>query len=264
MIKTNLKQKKSIKKTSKKSTAISKKQLPKLILKIFLLLFWVAVSIIASQFILYFIMQLFLSADQLSEPLWTAIYNALVYILALLLIVFVPWKIFKKWRTNREEIGLKGTPTWIDIGLAPAGLIVYFIIAAIITAIFSMFPWFDASQAQDVGFNSLFTISDRLIAFIALVVVAPIAEEIIFRGWLYGKLREHIPGKISSIIISALLVSVLFGLLHGQWNVGVNVFALSLVLCALREVTGTIYSGILLHMIKNGIAFYMLYVLNMV
>ncbi|MBQ6393939.1 CPBP family intramembrane metalloprotease, partial [Candidatus Saccharibacteria bacterium] len=86
----------------------------------------------------------------------------------------------------------------------------------------------------------------------------PIAEEVIFMGWLYGKLRSRM-GMIMAIFIT----SVLFCIIQGQWNVGVNVFAMSIVLCGLREVTGTIYAGILLHMVKNGIAFYLLYVMGM-
>ena len=104
-----------------------------------------------------------------------------------------------------------------------------------------------------------------MLAFLTLVVVAPIAEELIFRGYLYGKMREkfsQVTSEIWSVIISALLVSVVFGIIHMQWNVGVNVFAMSLVACALREYTGTIYAGILLHMIKNGLAFYFLFVLG--
>ena len=90
---------------------------------------------------------------------------------------------------------------------------------------------------------------------IALVFIAPIAEEIIMRGWLYGKLRSRLP-----LPLAIVLTSILFGFLHGQWNVGVGVFALSLVLCSLREITGTIWSGILLHILSNGIAFYLLYI----
>jgi membrane protease YdiL (CAAX protease family) len=54
--------------------------------------------------------------------------------------------------------------------------------------------------------------------------------------------------------------SVLFGLIHGQWNVGVDVFVLSMVACSLREVTGSIWAGILLHMLKNALAFYIIFV----
>jgi len=166
---------------------------------------------------------------------------------------------------DRIKIGLRDFPTWTDIGLAPAGFIVYLLIVAALTAIFNFFPWFQANEVQEIGFSTYAIGLDRVIAFVTLVVIAPIAEEVIFRGWLYGKLREKISESISEVwstIISIFLVSLLFGIMHGQWNVGVNVFALSIVLCGLREITGTIYAGILLHMLKNGLAFYLLFVMG--
>ena len=74
---------------------------------------------------------------------------------------------------------------------------------------------------------------------------------------------SQVTTELLSVIISAVLVSIVFGIVHLQWNVGVNVFAMSLVACALREYTGTIHAGILLHMIKNGLAFYYLFVLGL-
>jgi membrane protease YdiL (CAAX protease family) len=144
--------------------------------------------------------------------------------------------------------------------------LVYLLLAAGIVGLFSLFPWFNAGEAQNVGFSYYVTGGDRLVAFLTLVVIAPIAEEVIFRGWLYGRMREELLRRFSnkvSMVISIFLVSLLFGIVHLQWNVGVNVFALSVVLCALREITGTIHAGILLHMLKNGVAFYMLFMLGM-
>ena len=97
-----------------------------------------------------------------------------------------------------------------------------------------------------------------MLAFLTLVVIAPIAEEMLFRGFFYGGLRRSF-----GIILSSLLVSVVFGALHMQWNVGVNVFALSLVLCGLRELTGGIWAGVVLHMVKNAIAFYGLFIVHL-
>ncbi|RYZ49901.1 MAG: CPBP family intramembrane metalloprotease, partial [Sphingobacteriales bacterium] len=57
-----------------------------------------------------------------------------------------------------------------------------------------------------------------------------------------------------------IVTSIVFGAIHGQWNVAVDVFALSLILCSLREITGSIWAGVLLHMLKNGIAFYFLFI----
>lgn len=243
-----------------------------------LILLWTAISIISSQVVVGYLMIMILGKETFAEPMPTAIFSALSYVLAMGLILFVPPMLKKCWSKDsgkstknlgdsslRAELGLRGLPTWTDIGLAPVGYLVFLVLGVIMSSIFSIFPWFDANQVQDVGFNTYMAGGDRVIAFITLVVVAPIAEEIIFRGWLYGKLRNKFSSfttNMASIVFSALLVSILFGAIHMQWNVGVNVFALSLVLCTLREITGTIYSGILLHMLKNGLAFYLLYVLG--
>ena len=241
----------------KKKTKISFRQ----ILVILALPIWAAAIILFSQYLIAYALYFLIGYERLSTPVWTTLANALVYSLSLFLIIFLPRKILKKSLPSREELGLKNLPTWIDIGLAIAGFIIYFVLATVLVQLFSIFPFFDASEAQDVGFNVLNSGLDRLVALVALVIVAPVFEEIIFRGWLYGKLRDKIP-KRYSLVLSILITSLTFALLHGQWNVGVNVFAMSIVLCALREITGTIYSGILLHILKNGIAFALLYIVN--
>lgn len=244
------------------------------------MMLWVFASVVASQLVVGYILLWMVGVEEFSRPVMTAIYSALSYVVAMLLVIIVPplclhrrnragvkkkATMQKQKLVNFRELGLHDWPTWTDIGLAPVGYIVYLILAAGLVALFSLFPWFDAGEVQEVGFSYYVTGGDRLVAFLTLVVVAPIAEEIIFRGWLYGRMREGLLKKVSnktSIVISIFLVSLLFGIVHLQWNVGVNVFALSLVLCALREVTGTIHAGILLHMLKNGIAFYLLFVMG--
>ena len=258
---------------------------------IFLLL-WTAVALIASQFIIAYPMA-WLLGDAALQPLWTAIYNALVYLLTLVLVILVPPRLYQLYQrrrtakptssgkttaertatktsaapaattpattnpfaTNRTELGFKHLPTFVDLGLAPIGYIVHLVLATALTSLMSLFTWFNATETQDTGFSYFITGGDRFVAMIALVFIAPLAEEILMRGWLYGKLRTKLKAPLA-----ILLVSLIFALLHGQWNVGVTVFSLSLVLCTLREITGTIWSGIILHMLSNGIAFYLLYV----
>ncbi len=239
------------------------------------LLAWVALSTIAAQLIVGYIMLWMVGAEKFEEPAFVAVYSAVSYLLTLALVIFVPPQVAKLMKQrmgekdakaemmDREQLGLCGWPSWTDILLSPVAYVVYLILATAVMAVFSSFSWFDAEQVQDVGYSVMMSGGERALAFIMLVVVAPVAEEIIFRGWLYGKLRQKFAvfkNKWAGMILAIFLVSVLFGALHMQWNVGVNVFALSIVLCVLREITGTIYSGILLHMIKNGLAFYLLYV----
>lgn len=223
---------------------------------------WVGVSLVAMQFLVMLVMLGILGEEKLVQPVWSTVYTAVTYSLTLLWVVLVPW-LAKGIKTNREEMGLAGLPTWRDIGLAPVGFAVYFVVAMLVMLVLgTIFPMVDWAQEQNVGFENLFLMSDRILAFLALVVIAPIAEELIFRGWLYGKVRSKLPAWVGIVVVSAL-----FGVLHLgfdtsalQWNVAVNVFCMSVIMCLLREVTGTIWSGILLHMLKNGVAFYILFV----
>jgi CAAX protease family protein len=180
---------------------------------------------------------------------------AAVYILSLVIVIGVPWAI-KKYMTTKGELGLTRLPSWMDIGLAPAGFIIYFIASGAFIAVVShLIPGLDMSQAQETGFEHISQRYEYFAAFLALVVLAPVAEEILFRGYLYGKLKKYVP-----VWVAIIVTSILFGAVHGQWNVTLDVFVLSIVLCSLREVTGGIWAGILLHMLKNGIAFYFLFI----
>ena len=103
-----------------------------------------------------------------------------------------------------------------------------------------------------------------LLTLLLIVVLYPLLYVLMASFAAGGILPLYLIPKKFSLPVSILIVSALFGFLHLQWNVGINVFCLSLVLCVLREITGTIHSGILLHMLKNGFAFYLLYVINMI
>ena len=191
----------------------------------------------------------------INPSLLNSVISVAVYALTIAILIGVPWRL-RNIRTSQEDIGLTRLPDWQDILLAPAGFVIYLLISGVLAyAAIQLFPGFNAEQSQDVGFQDLAGRYEYLLAFISLVVVAPIAEEIFVRGYLYGKLRKRIP-----IWAAVLFTSLVFGILHGQWNVGLDVFALSLILCSLREVTGNIWAGILLHMIKNGVGFYFLFI----
>lgn len=270
----------SVKKASKpqtkklpKSTNWTSQQTKQTICYTIFLLAWVGLSLIASQYLVSFIMAVILG-QEVEKPLWTLVFYILSFALTLALVFLLPPKLWQLLRARQqtaqtstddetedpfaatpEEVGVKTPPTFTDIGLAPIAYIVYTLVAGVIIEFMNNFSWFNAEQAQDVGFSYFVTAGDRILAMIAIVLVAPIAEELIMRGWLYGKLRNRLKAWLA-----ILLTSLLFGLLHGQWNVAVSTFILSVVMCGLREITGTIWSGMLLHILSNGIAFYILYI----
>ena len=210
----------------------------------------IAVSLVA----LFFIKQFNLA---INENVAQTVIMAISYVVAIVLIILPPWY-FMKSKVGKDGLGLRGLPTWTDILLAPIGYIASMVATmAVLLVIQAFVPSFNLQETQDVGFRmeSLYSNADKMVAFAALVILAPIAEELIFRGYLYGKLRTRL-----SAIPAIILVSVLFGFMHGQWNVGIVVGVMGIFLCIARELTGTIYAGILMHMIRNGLAFYLLYI----
>lgn len=227
--------------------------------RMFALPLWVVVSFGISNFIIagtfMALKAVGFQPATVNPVLLNTILAAVIYTLSLAIVVSVPW-LLKKHSTGKNELGLQRLPTWADIGLAPMGFIVYFLLTALVLYIVTLLvPGFDGNQAQELGFTHLKAGHELLLAFFTLVIIAPIAEEVLFRGYLYGKLRKSAPAWLA-----ILITSILFGALHGQWNVGLDVFSLSVILCILREITGSIWAGIILHMLKNGIAFYLLFV----
>ena len=232
----------------------------KLVLFTLTLSAFVFAIVVGVQILLGIIVTSLFPVDVVELPIVNALFSIVSYALAMILIILLPPILLKNKikKSSRDSLGLRGLPTWTDLGLAPIGYIASIILAAGITAIFNLLPWFNASEAQELGFSHYMMGGERVIAFLLLAVIAPIAEEIIFRGWLYGKLRVKIPKWVA-----ILVTSLVFGLVHMQWNVGVTVFAMSVITCSMREITGTIYAGTLVHIINNSVAFYLVYVIGM-
>ena len=186
--------------------------------------------------------------NAISNTITTTVYSVLIYL--------VPVKIFKQ-KISKDDIALKGLITWKDLGFAIFGFIISMIFAGILLEILPNILNFDKSQVQDLTFErgGMLYSWQFLLAFISVVVIAPVFEELIFRGIIYSQLRKV------NVWLAIFITSLLFGIVHLQMNVGVTVFAMSIVMCLIREkFTKTIWSGIVVHMLKNGIAFVILYV----
>jgi membrane protease YdiL (CAAX protease family) len=88
---------------------------------------------------------------------------------------------------------------------------------------------------------------------VVLCVLAPLGEEVFFRGLLYPSLR-----KVLGVVAGAVIAGSLFGVLH--WSGGAAAVVLSqlgllsafgIVLCLLRERTGRLGAGLAAHATFN-------------
>lgn len=170
------------------------------------------------------------------------------------LMLGVVWLFLRSKKFKLRDFGFK-KPTLKGFGIATGAYIVYFIVFILaVTVLTALVPAFNADEAQDLGFTDPQG-WQLAAAFIALVIIAPASEEIFFRGFLYRGLRRSWP-----VWIAAIGTSGIFALAHGQWNVGIDVFILSMLLIYVYQKTNNMWLCIGMHATKNLLAFLFLFV----
>lgn len=129
---------------------------------------------------------------------------------------------------------------------------------AVSTAVFYLgellWPSLNLEQAQEVVFNRAQGTGQLVMAFVALVIIAPVVEEVIFRGLL---LPAYV--KRWGIWAGTLVTSLLFGLVHWQLNVGIITFIMGLLLAWLYLKSRSLWPAIMFHSLKNLLAFYLIF-----
>lgn len=174
-----------------------------------------------------------------------------------LTILAVIWLI-KRRGLNLNIIGWGRRLTTSDFTLAIGGFLVFFVSLVVINMLLTaLVPSYDLEQAQDVGFKTAQVSTDKIMAFIALVILPPLGEEFLMRGYLFSSLR-----RVWSFITAGVTTSILFGAAHlltGEssllYAAAVSTFVLSMILVYLREKTGALYAGMMVHGLNNVLAF---------
>ena len=117
-------------------------------------------------------------------------------------------------------------------------------------AVFKLFPAYDQSAELIREYRSILGNPTALVAYwLMAVVTAPIAEEIIFRGFIMRGWSASRLGLMGAIVLS----SAVFAVIHVQYNAltMLMVFTLGLVFAVMRWRSGSTTLPIMLHMAWN-------------
>ena len=90
--------------------------------------------------------------------------------------------------------------------------------------------------------------SEILLAFVSFTLVAPILEEIIFRGYLFAKLRRHHGFWISFLISGTLFTFIHFG--YAPMAL-ISVFIAAYFMSRAFEKTRNLWTPIIIHFLHN-------------
>ncbi len=169
----------------------------------------------------------------------------------------------RRRKVSASSIGLL-RPRLRNFGITLLAYPPYFVLNAVAALTAQALLHVDTSQQQQTGFESAHSTTDLILTFVSLVILPPIVEEIVVRGFLFSGLKQGM-----SVVKAAILTSGIFALAHLQfgsgapllWVAAIDTFILSLVLCFLRQKTGSLWAGIGLHTLKNGLAFAVIFIL---
>lgn len=106
---------------------------------------------------------------------------------------------------------------------------------------------------ENVPIEELFRYKNTAILFMAMaVLVAPLVEETIFRGYLYPLFAKYF-GVAASVVVTG----VLFGLMHGAqlgwtWSLVLVLIVVGILFTFARARTGSVFASFLLHLGYNS------------
>lgn len=139
-----------------------------------------------------------------------------------------------------EAAGLCRCSMW-TVGFCAFGAVGMFVLVSLVL---SLLP-----ERWMAEYNAVMelTSSSGIVAALSIVVAAPLAEEIVFRGIIQSRLERAMP-----VWMAVALQAALFGLIHGTPIQIGYAFLIGLLFGALRCCTGSILSGIVAHAVFNA------------
>jgi membrane protease YdiL (CAAX protease family) len=168
------------------------------------------------------------------------------------LLLFVALGVASDWkfRPLARPLGLLGLrpfrpkAIWILLGT----LVVYYIAAGLFASLVLKPDQEDIGGELGVGNPSIVI---AVLAVVMIVGLAPVAEELFFRGFLFAGLRTR-----WSLWPAAITSGLIFGLVHAPTGITtvVPLAALGIALCWLYNRTGSLWPCVIAHMINNGLA----------
>lgn len=152
-----------------------------------------------------------------------------------LLIIFMT--IFRRKR-NAAKPPLKFSIRGFDPTILLGGFLMLLSVSVVIEPLLALLP--PTPQIDARGWPML----------VAVVIGAPIFEEIICRGFIFESLCAK-----RGVVVAWLLSSLFFGLMHMHPTMVINAFFMGLILCYIYIRSGSLLAPIILHALNNGLAY---------
>lgn len=186
-----------------------------------------------------------LAPDAIEDGVSAAAVNAAVFVFVTALLVGR----YPPGETLASTVGLRRVSA-LRLGLAlVVGVTAQVPAEALFRLVKRFFPVSAAEEARMVEILTGTSIAHSVMLFVFLAIAVPIAEELFFRGAIFGALRRD--GTSSRTVW--LYTSVTFTLFHPEPKIWPPVLLLAVVLGAFRTVSGSLLPPIAVHIGFNAV-----------
>ena len=152
-----------------------------------------------------------------------------------------------------EAFGLWGNVDWRKVALAPVAVVIMW--AFMISLDAAGYNVWIGQFVEGDGKQEIITLfetsSDPLVLVLMVVVAcvgAPLAEEVIFRGYIYGVAK-----RFAGIPLAVVFSGLLFGAVHGNLAALLPLTVLGIILALTYEYTGSLWGPIAIHFCFNAL-----------
>lgn len=173
-------------------------------------------------------------------------------IIGCMLLVAISFLIIRlRGGNSRQYLALK--PFSFSIGMKMLGLLIIFMIGSQALTYF-------LNETPLVFVDPLYqSVSSVWLLVFAMVIVAPLYEELVFRGILWSAISEQFAtssSKHRGAIVASIVTSLIFAVIHVQYGVYEisTIVVLALIFCYARVKSGSLLLPMLLHIVNNGVA----------
>jgi uncharacterized protein len=152
-------------------------------------------------------------------------------------------------RDGFRALGFKRTPLLPAIGWVALGMVIVFVTLSVYGVLIQRFNWSLQTNVQTLSTEAKYAPITVAATLLVAVFIAPICEETFFRGFLFAGLLRGM-SLWPAVIVSALV----FAVVHGDVGSFAPILVLGLVLALIRWRTSSIWPGMALHALNNGLA----------
>lgn len=164
------------------------------------------------------------------------------------------WFCLRRHRVGLEAMGFRNARLGPLVAMVPLSVGLLVLDGALTALASRLTGTVQNPQTQALAPRGVLTTANFLWLLLLIAVIAPVCEELLFRGMIYRWARTR-----QGTAVAVIATSSLFALAHVVPVLLVPLFVLGVALALVAERSASIYPAITLHALNNGIALLVIY-----